>query len=92
MERLREHLGLYLLLVLGVQVAVAVAQAMTPVPDDLLGAAARPYWEGVLRAALEGLSSGMLAAVSVVAAAAGIEVRAARRTARQVSAQERAGE
>lgn len=92
MDRIREHIGLYLALVVLVQVAVAVAQAMVPVPEDILGPGAHPYWEGVLRAALEGVSTGVLAAVSVVAAAAGIEVRAARRAAREASVQERAGE
>lgn len=72
-------LPLYVLLVIALHVALAAASAMAPVPEDLLGPGGRQWLETVLRASVEGLATGLTAAVAVVAAAAGVEVRAQRR-------------
>lgn len=68
-------LPLYVFLILVLHVALAGAGAMLPVPDDLLGPGGRAWLEGVLRAMLEGLATGITASVAVVAAVAGIEIR-----------------
>lgn len=80
MASIRDHILLFAITVVALHVALGVASVLASPPEDVLHATA--WWDEVARAALAGLGTGITSAVALVAAALGIEVRAARQRGR----------
>jgi hypothetical protein len=72
MASIRDHILLFASTVVALHVALGVATVLASPPEDVL------RWNDIARAALAGLGTGITSAVALVAAALGIEVRAAR--------------
>jgi hypothetical protein len=73
LHQLKNNLLFIIAITLLAQIAIFTAKAGLPVPEDVFQS--HKYWESLGRAALEGLFTGILSVISIVAAAFGIEIR-----------------